>query len=126
MDNRFSRRQAVRTLGAVASATALGSALGLLAACGRQRLDADVIVVGAGLAGLQAAILLQDQGLDVLILEASARVGGRVFTLDHIAGHPEAGGSEIGSDYARVLDMLGRIGNPAMANWLDQVDPNTA
>lgn len=39
-----------------------------------------VIVVGAGLAGLRAAGLLQEKGAEVLILEASDRPGGRVRT----------------------------------------------
>lgn len=50
----------------------------------------DVVVVGAGLAGLYAAGLLSRRGLDVLVVEAADRVGGRVatdrvdgFTLDH-------------------------------------------
>lgn len=46
---------------------------------------ADVVVVGAGLAGLHAALRLADEGLDVRVLEASDDVGGRVRT-DHVDG----------------------------------------
>ncbi|ROR64711.1 flavin monoamine oxidase family protein [Agrococcus jenensis] len=43
-------------------------------------MDADVIVIGAGLAGLQAARRLQARGLAVTVVEASDAVGGRVRT----------------------------------------------
>ena len=41
----------------------------------------DVIVVGAGAAGLAAAVELARAGLSVTILEARDRIGGRMFTL---------------------------------------------
>lgn len=82
----------------------------------------DVAVVGAGLAGLQAALLLEEQGLRVQVVEASNRVGGRVYTLDHIEGRPEAGAAEIGAGYARVLDMLRRIGTLRTRRWLDEIE----
>ena len=40
----------------------------------------DVIVIGAGLAGLRAARDLAEQGLGVLVLEARERIGGRGWT----------------------------------------------
>jgi monoamine oxidase len=85
-------------------------------------LDAGVIVVGAGLAGLQAALAMQDEGLDVLVVEGSGRVGGRVRTLDDVPGRPEAGGSEIAPGYARMRAMIGRLGGIRMANWLQTTD----
>jgi monoamine oxidase len=42
--------------------------------------DPDVIVVGAGAAGLAAASMLVDGGCDVLVLEARERIGGRILT----------------------------------------------
>ena len=40
----------------------------------------DVIIVGGGIAGLTAARLVQDRGVDWLLLEASDEVGGRIRT----------------------------------------------
>ncbi len=48
-------------------------------------MDYDVIVVGAGLAGLRCAGLLAAAGLEVCLLESSDRIGGRVAT-DEIDG----------------------------------------
>ena len=45
----------------------------------------DVVVVGAGLAGLAAATRLSGRGLDVAVVEASDGVGGRART-DHVDG----------------------------------------
>lgn len=41
---------------------------------------ADVVIIGAGAAGLAAARQLDEQGIDVVLLEARERIGGRVFT----------------------------------------------
>ncbi|EXJ80298.1 hypothetical protein A1O1_08440 [Capronia coronata CBS 617.96] len=41
----------------------------------------DVVVVGAGLSGLQAALTLDAAGLRYIVLEARDRVGGKTFTL---------------------------------------------
>ena len=46
---------------------------------------ADVVVIGAGLAGLNCAALLREHGIDVEVVEASDGVGGRVRT-DHVDG----------------------------------------
>jgi monoamine oxidase len=48
---------------------------------------ADVLVLGAGVAGLAAARELSQAGLRVVVLEARDRIGGRIFT-QHVPGHP--------------------------------------
>jgi monoamine oxidase len=46
-----------------------------------QSFTADVIIIGAGVAGLSAAGMLSRAGIRVLVLEARDRVGGRVLTV---------------------------------------------
>jgi len=46
----------------------------------------DVIIVGAGIAGLAAANELDSKGFDVLILEARDRIGGRIWSSDEWNG----------------------------------------
>jgi glycine/D-amino acid oxidase-like deaminating enzyme len=48
--------------------------------------DADVLVVGAGLAGLRCARVLHEAGHDVIVLEAADAVGGRIRT-DRVDGY---------------------------------------
>lgn len=70
--------------------------------------DSDVLVLGAGIAGLRAARLLSDEGANVTVLEASQRAGGRMRTID-IDGMPfDLGASEVGGNYGRVLDSARR------------------
>jgi hypothetical protein len=96
-----------------------------------------VIVIGAGLAGLSAAITLQNEGVDVTVLESSDRPGGRV-TSDVIdsficdrgfqlinANYPEIKALEIMKDIdfvvaSSVIEMARnesriRIGDPRKA-----------
>lgn len=69
----------------------------------------DVIVVGAGLAGLAAGYDLAAAGADVTVMEARDRVGGRVHGHDTEAGPVQLGGEVIGAghiEYLRLADEL--------------------
>lgn len=98
----MNRREALR----LAAATSLAAGLPTK---GLSQQRSDVIVVGAGLAGLYAAMLLEREGLKVTVLEGRDRVGGRVYTLHDIPGRPEAGGEIFGAYYARCLDVAGQL-----------------
>lgn len=74
-----------------------------------ERKHYDVIIVGAGLAGLQAGRMLQQHGVDFLLLEGSQRIGGRVYTLDDLPGRPEAGGTQIGTNYRSLNQVVAEL-----------------
>lgn len=72
---------------------------------------AEVVVVGAGLAGLVAARELVAEGRDVVVLEARNRVGGR--TVNHDLGDGrvvEAGGQFAGPTQDHVLGLARQVG----------------
>jgi monoamine oxidase len=70
----------------------------------------DVAIIGAGLSGLYAGMLLAEFGASVLVLEAKDRTGGRCLTADDWPLQPDLGASQIGATYARVIDTCNRFG----------------
>lgn len=68
----------------------------------------EAVVIGAGLAGLNAAVHLQDAGINVRVVEAQDRVGGRVRSMRELGGNLEAGGTYIGAAYRRVIAAAAR------------------
>jgi monoamine oxidase len=71
----------------------------------------DVLVLGAGLAGLTAARDLAAGGADVEVLEARGRVGGRVEQLSLDGGRPvQLGGEVVGTVHTAYLGLVDELG----------------
>jgi monoamine oxidase len=109
---RFTRRDLLGASAAAGAAIAL-PAQPAAAAARRQRRSrkVDVVVVGAGLAGLSAARRLVAAGKSVVVLEARDRVGGR--TLNHDLGHgrvTEIGGQFVGPTQDRIIALADAVG----------------
>lgn len=77
----------------------------------RTRRAADVVVVGAGLAGLVAARNVAAAGRSVLLLEARDRVGGRTLNVDLGGGTSiDVGGQWVGPTQDRMLALAEAVG----------------
>ncbi|MEU4117485.1 FAD-dependent oxidoreductase [Kitasatospora sp. NPDC028055] len=70
-----------------------------------------VIVVGAGLAGLTAATELADRGVEVTVLEARDRVGGRTHGIEVAPGQwADAGAAYLGERHTELKALIERLG----------------
>jgi monoamine oxidase len=84
------------------------------------RTEADVVIAGAGLAGLSAAREVAAAGRSVLVVEARDRVGGR--TVGHRLRNGatvEMGGQWVGPGQTEVLDLVRELGLETFATYDD-------
>ena len=72
---------------------------------------AQVVVVGAGMSGLVAARQLVRTGLEVVVVEAADRVGGRMLTrTSSLGSRLDLGGQWIGAGHHRFADLADDLG----------------
>ena len=80
---------------------------------------ADVVVVGAGLAGLSAARDLEAGGAQVTVLEARPRVGGRVEQVELADGRRvQLGGEVVGDAHTSYLGLVAELGLTLTASYV--------
>ncbi|RYY67345.1 MAG: FAD-binding protein, partial [Comamonadaceae bacterium] len=85
--------------------------------------DADVLVIGAGVAGLSCAAALSGCGLRVTVLEALDHLGGRAASwIDEITGDTvDIGPHVVSSEHRNFMALLERLGTADLIRW--QPDP---
>jgi len=71
----------------------------------------DIVMIGGGTAGVSAALECADIRLDVVLLEATAALGGQLAEISHpvrnVASEPFADGSQLATSLQRAAELLG-------------------
>jgi monoamine oxidase len=107
----FTRRRLIGGAAASAAAAGLPASGRVASAEAAVTSSADVVVVGAGLAGLTAARRLVQAGRSVIVLEARDRVGGRVLNESLGGGdYAELGGTFQGPTQDRIKALSVEVG----------------
>ncbi len=110
----FIKQSALAAGGIIVSSSSLGSFF-----IGKKP---KVIIIGAGFAGLSAALYLHKRQIDFVILEARERIGGRVFS--HVIDPQEnlvieLGAEWVGNSHTRLREMCEEFGLELQNNQFD-------
>src|SRR5438067_6732841 len=115
---RLTRRDFLKATGATVGAAALSGPVAALAAtAGKTGTQCRIAIIGGGIAGLNAALTLQDAGITSTVYEASSRVGGRMHsdTTSWLNGQTsEHCGELIDSKHKTILGLANRFKLPTV------------
>jgi monoamine oxidase len=113
VESRTTRRELLKRTTAAGVAVAGTSTMGRFAKAAYGATQPQIAVVGAGLAGLTCAYRLKQAGLNAQVYEASARIGGRCWTLNDFAPLvAEHGGELIDQGHTQIRQLAQQLGLP--------------
>ena len=105
---KISRRQAIAVTAGAATVAGFGPTAA--SASATKQTMVDVVVVGAGFAGLTAARALRKAGRSVVVLEADSRVGGRTKPATLAGERIDIGGQWVGPTQTHLLALAAHYG----------------
>jgi monoamine oxidase len=106
----WTRRRFLKTSGAATLALAGG---GLLTSCARTKGAPRIAVIGAGLAGLNAAYTLKKLGHRAEVYEAAKRMGGRIYTVKDVLAPglvTDIGGEWLNTHHDESISLVEELG----------------
>jgi monoamine oxidase len=126
----ISRRELLKRAGAAGAAVAVAGPLALARPARAATTGSRIAIVGGGIAGLSAALTLQDKGVIADVYESSSRVGGRMHSDWQEFGtgfwangqQAELCGELIDTNHKTILQLAQRFGLPTVD--LLQAQPN--
>ena len=106
-------------IGDTAKAAAVISIAGLYEACNPKNkvTQPQIVIVGAGIAGLHAAYILKNAGYTAHIYEGSPRAGGRIMSVNDMMGEglwTEMGGEFIDTDHEDMINLAKKFDLPML------------
>ena len=117
---KISRRKFIETTGKAALLTTIGASAFLQACTSKNK--PEIVIVGAGIAGLNAAHTLKKSGYLPKIYEASPRTGGRIYTaVDMLAPGltTELGGEFIDSTHDDIFALIKQFDLPLIDTFVE-------
>ncbi len=118
----FLKKTAIAAAGTLVAGPILG-----LSSCRKSNKE-QVVVVGAGIAGLNAAYQLQKKGIKATIYESSGRIGGRIFTIRDEFGKgvtTEVGGEFVDTTHTDIIQLAKELGLNLYDLRNDKLTPKT-